>query len=285
MDWLDRTISRWRAWQVHLFCLLLTAGLGAVDYYSGFEASFSVFYLMPLSTAAWYLRGGEGYVYSVLAALVWTLSNVLAGESLSHPALYWWNGAVRSGFFLIVCHLLRKLRVLLDRERQLSRRDHLTGLLNVRAFSEALTAELARAARGTAPLGLAFIDLDRFKEVNDAKGHSEGDRVLVEVARCLGANLRRSDTIARMGGDEFGIILPECTVDNVGLVGQKLLQRLRELSLMQGWPVSASIGVVVREGPSSDDRAEELIRQADNLMYRAKEQGRDSLVVDLYKAD
>lgn len=285
MVWFDRIFRRLATWQIHIFSVAFISFLGLIDYQTGVEVSFSVFYLLPISIVAWYIKNRSCYGYSVLAAVVWDTSNVLAGEVLSLPIFYIWNGTVRLAFFLTVSSLLQQLRALLDRERELSRRDYRTGLLNARAFGEALQAEHSRSARKERPLGLAFIDLDRFKKVNDEMGHAEGDRVLVEVARTLEAHLRRSDTIARMGGDEFAVILPECSLGDAGLVAEKLVDCLRQLSLRESWPVTASVGVVVNEAPATSDDLAALVRSSDHLMYRVKERGRDSFLVESYSAN
>jgi diguanylate cyclase (GGDEF)-like protein len=282
MVWFDKIFRRMTAWQVHAFCWAFIFFLGLLDYRTGVEASFSVFYLLPISVVAWYVKNPSCYAYSVLAAIVWDASNVLAGEVLSMPIFYVWNGTVRLAFFLTVSSLLQQLRALLDRERELSRRDYRTGLLNTRAFREALEAEHSRSTRKERPLGLAFIDLDNFKKVNDEMGHAEGDRVLVEVARTLEKHLRRSDIIARMGGDEFAVILPECSLVDAGQVAEKLVSCLRELSARESWPVTASVGVVVNETPAAQDNLTALVRSSDHLMYRVKEQGRNSFVVEPY---
>lgn len=278
----DRFFRKMKSWQVHVFSLFFILMLGYLDYSTGVEASFSVFYLLPISVVAWYIPNHSCYLYSLLAAIIWDYSNVLAGEFLSLPVLYFWNGIVRLFFFLTVSDLLQRLRRLLDRERALSRRDHCTGLWNSRAFLETLKAEHSRSARTSRPLGLAFIDLDHFKSVNDTMGHAEGDRVLVEVAHTLKENLRRSDVIARMGGDEFAIILPECDIDDAHQVAEKLVNCLRALSAQQGWPVTASVGVIVHEIPHPSDDLADLVRRSDHLMYQVKEQGRDSFLVCPY---
>ena len=267
---------------MHLFCLLSTLVMGLLDYLTGYEASFSVFYLAPVSISAWYLHTGSAYLYCLLGAAVWNGANVLAGETFHHPIIYVWNAIVRLFFFWTTAALLQRLRSLLDRERDLSRRDYRTGLLNARAFHEALRAEHSRSARKSRPLGLAFIDLDHFKQVNDEMGHDEGDRVLVEVARTLESHLRASDIIARLGGDEFAVILPECPLEDAEQVGTKLVTCLRELSRKEGWPVTASVGVVVQTEPTTDDDLKEFLKSSDTLMYKVKEQGRDSFLVASY---
>lgn len=275
----DRVLTKLSVLQLHFFCGLAILVLGLLDFHTGVEASFSVFYLIPVSVMAWYVKAKSCYLYALIAALVWDYSNILAGEALSHPALYFWNGTVRLVFFLTVASLLRQLRALLDKEREFSRRDYRTGLWNARAFKEALAVEHSRAQRQKQPFTLAFIDLDHFKTVNDTRGHEEGDRVLVKVAETLKGVLRRSDVLARLGGDEFVAILPGCDREAASRVGDKLNAAVRETSLENGWPVTASIGLLVHPEARSDDDLKALLRHSDELMYRVKEKGRDSFLV------
>lgn len=279
MIYLDRVLRKLKPLQVHLLCSLAILGLGYLDYETGVEASFSVFYLLPISVMAWYVNSYACYLYSVMAAIVWDYSNVLAGEVLSLPAFYIWNGSVRLAFFLTVSSLLRQLRDLLRREREFSRRDYRTGLWNARAFKEHLAMEHLRALRHEQPFSLAFLDLDHFKAVNDTMGHEEGDRVLLQVAETLKAGLRRSDIIARLGGDEFVVILPDCGLEAAKQVAEKIVHSIREMSQKHDWPVTASVGVLVHSSPQRDDNLKDLLRLSDELMYRVKQKGRDSFIV------
>lgn len=275
----DRVLTKLSVLQLHVLCGLTILILGLLDYETGVEASFSVFYLIPISVMAWYVKGKSCYIYAVTAAVVWDYSNLWAGEALSHPAFYFWNGTVRLLFFLTVASLLRQLRALLDKEREFSRRDYRTGLWNARAFKEALAVEHVRAQRQKQSFTLAFIDLDHFKSVNDTRGHEEGDRVLVKVAESLKGVLRRSDVLARLGGDEFVAILPGCDREAASHVGDKLNAAVREMSREHGWPVTASIGLLVHPEARPDDDLKALLHHSDELMYRVKEKGRDSFLV------
>ena len=163
-------------------------------------------------------------------------------------------------------------------QEQLSRQayqDDLTGLANRALFRDRLDHAGARTARSNGSLSLLLIDLDGFKQVNDSLGHDAGDRVLCEVARRFATVLRPEDTLARFGGDEFGVLL-EGALDNQAVaVAQRLLRTLSEpLVVADGeFAVGASIGIVVhREGAANSDQ---MIRNADIAMYAAKEAGRN----------
>jgi diguanylate cyclase (GGDEF)-like protein len=160
--------------------------------------------------------------------------------------------------------------------------DPLTGLGNRRRLDRELEVHLARCERYGARGALIVLDLDHFKAVNDSLGHEVGDLLLVEVAELLLARLRSTDLVARMGGDEFAILLPEADEEAARLVAQDLVARVGVHGRVPGAArraVTASVGVVmVPEGAVSTS---ELLSRADKAMYEAKERGRDGYVLAL----
>jgi diguanylate cyclase (GGDEF)-like protein/PAS domain S-box-containing protein len=154
--------------------------------------------------------------------------------------------------------------------------DSLTDLPNRRLFRDRLEHEVMKAQRAGLFVALLFIDLDRFKEVNDTLGHHSGDLLLVEASRRICSFVRATDTVARLGGDEFTVIMSDLfDTDRVGEVAQSMLT-----ALAQPFPIgkdsvyiSASIGITIF--PSDTDNIESLLRNADQAMYAAKEQGRN----------
>lgn len=154
--------------------------------------------------------------------------------------------------------------------------DSLTGLPNRRLFRDRLESELKKSRRFNADIALLFIDLDRFKEVNDLHGHDAGDQLLKESAARITRCVRESDTIARLGGDEFTIVLNDVDdISNVERVAQKVISTLSEPFRINGdeTHISASIGITVFPLDAHD--SEELIRNADQAMYAAKSAGRN----------
>lgn len=174
-------------------------------------------------------------------------------------------------------------RLAAEMEHQ-ARHDHLTGLPNRLYFEEALQAALLQAEESGKMVGLLYIDLDRFKRINDTLGHATGDALLQQVARRLENHLRSNDTLARMGGDEFAVILGNLEIpqDAVG-VAQRLIAALEKAIVVEGRElfISASIGISMY--PRDGDTAEEIRRKADTALYRSKDRGRDAL--QLYTAD
>lgn len=260
---------------------LVTIGLiGVLDYVTGVDASFALFYLVPVSMAAWWIGGGAGFACSVLSAATWFLANDLAGAQYTSGFLSIWNTGIRLAFFLVTTLLLVRIHNMLTREQSISRIDYLTGAFNVRAFHEIAEAECLRATRYPQPLTLAYIDLDGFKNINDRYGHRVGDKVLQVVAQTLRAGVRRPDTVARLGGDEFALLLPQ--TDSVS--AQIFLPRLRDelLTAMRrnSWRVTFSIGALTC--PTAPAALSDAVSEADELMYEVKRSGRDAIRYGVY---
>lgn len=178
----------------------------------------------------------------------------------------------------------RQLEEQLEQSRRdldyLARHDKLTGLPNRMLFHERLQQDLLRTRRERSMMAVLFIDLDRFKYVNDTFGHEIGDLLLVHVAQAIQGLLREVDTVARIGGDEFIVIVYGMTHDeHATLVAEKIIAQLQQPVLIKGnvCEIGASIGISISPLHSSD--AEILLKQADAAMYHVKEKGRNSYLV------
>jgi diguanylate cyclase (GGDEF)-like protein/PAS domain S-box-containing protein len=155
--------------------------------------------------------------------------------------------------------------------------DALTGLPNRRLFRDRLTVALAYARRMKRPLGVMFLDLDRFKYVNDTLGHSLGDELLKAVAGRLRAVLREEDSIARMGGDEFTVLLADLpNPDEAAKVAQKLLDTIAQTMCVEEHELFITTSIGIAFFPNDGDTAESLLKNADQAMYRAKDAGRNA---------
>lgn len=149
--------------------------------------------------------------------------------------------------------------------------DCLTGIKTRRYFLEAIRAEWNRASRVGRPFSLVLIDLDKFKAVNDALGHLEGDLLLARVGRILEQRVRHSNVVARYGGDEFVVLMPETSVDQAQILAERLRTALAGDPLLTRREVTASLGVA--SFPLHGATVEEIIRQADQAMYDSKTAG------------
>lgn len=258
-----------------MLSLLLVAAFGLVDWLSGPEVYVHIIYLVPIALAAWHIGQRAGAFISLSAALVWLWADWGAGHLYSHPAIPFWNDAMHLLAFLLFGYLVSAFREALHSARRQATRDPLTGLLNKRAFAKAAERELKRSRRYRHPLGLLFLDLDHFKEVNDTLGHAAGDAVLRCVAFVMKADLRDTDVLARMGGDEFVALLvesgPDATERAVANLRQRLLGAMAEMES----PVTFSIGVV--SFPRAPGSIDAMVDAADRLMYRVKQEGRNAV--------
>ena len=169
----------------------------------------------------------------------------------------------------------------LDRLHKLADHDTITGLFNRRRFEEEVAREVAVARRRKQAGALILLDLDNFKDVNDAQGHACGDQVLREVASILQSRVRRTDTVGRLGGDEFAALLPETSAGEARSIADEVREALRAHRFAFGGPgirVTTSVGVVSIDGTETEG---ELLVSADMAMYAAKEAGRDQVQVHL----
>ncbi len=164
---------------------------------------------------------------------------------------------------------------------QLVLEDSLTGLYNRRYFNRALKSEIERSSREHHHFGLAIIDIDHFKQVNDTWGHDSGDEVLKAAAIIMNRNIRQSDTLVRIGGEEFAAIMPNIrhrvakdVMDRLRLDIEKAIIEVNSNQLH----VTVSIGVAVRE-PNQFLSSDELFKQADQALYQAKNKGRNKVML------
>jgi diguanylate cyclase (GGDEF)-like protein len=253
--------------------MVLLTGLGVIDHVTGPELSISILYLMPVLLASWYVGRRAGVVLATLSTLTWLIADFTAGAHYTRPEIRYLNAAGLYGFLLIIALMFASLRHAFARERALSRVDFLTGVANARAFSELAELEKHRARRYAHPITVAYVDIDDFKQINDRFGHPTGDALLVWVGKTLRENLRDTDAVARIGGDEFAILLPETGEQAGDKVLQKLHAVLQNRMDEHGWPVTFSIGAVTFM--SAPDTLDEMVSEADRLMYAAKRAGKN----------
>ncbi|MFH1176678.1 MAG: GGDEF domain-containing protein [Acidobacteriota bacterium] len=253
---------------------MLLGGIAFVDYLSGPEISFSIFYLLPVAEVAWYVSRSSGVGLSLIAAAAWLIVDLNSGQSYSHPLIPYWNALVRLGFFVLFAVALDRLKGALAATARLARLDPLTGVANPRVFREILSRELDQARRFGRPFTLVFLDCDNFKELNDRRGHGEGDEVLRVVAETITATARRVDVVGRLGGDEFAVLLPETGGSSCGVFVARLRVALAGAMRDREFPITFSIGAATFAIAPRD--ADEAIRLADQLMYKAKNGGKDA---------
>ncbi|PYO14318.1 MAG: GGDEF domain-containing protein [Gemmatimonadetes bacterium] len=251
------------------------AGVGYVDVATGPELTPILGYLLPIVPVAWYAGTRPAAILAGAGALAALLAEVFAPGGHVHGLVLVWNAAMRLAELLLVAWLVARWRAADERARELERTDPLTGAVNVRALYGLAAVEIARARRYRHPFTVAFIDLDEFKVVNDRLGHGAGDAVLRTVARALSAVLRVSDVVARVGGDEFVVLLPETGTAPARLAIEKLRQAIAGIVPAHGWRLTASIGVATYLVPP--ESVDALVGIADQLMFVAKQNGKNAV--------
>jgi len=256
--------------------LTYTALLGIVDYLTAEEFMLTLFYLMPIFFVAWFAGRNAGIALALVSTLTWMVVNNYTAINFFSM----WKITTSLGYFLIISILFSKLRQMFDYVRNLSQTDHLTGLLNRRAFLQILANEILRQGRNNQPLTLAYIDIDNFKDINDNFGHTKGDYILQLVAGSFVQSLRKTDIIARLGGDEFAILLPDMDQLAAQAVIPKVQEHFQNNIYQHKLEVTLSIGVLTcLQSPVS---ADEMITLADNLMYEVKRGGRNGVHYAVY---
>ena len=255
------------------FCIIALVGI--LDHLTGPELFVSIFYFIPIFLVTWFTERWVGIMISIASALTWLLADFTSGHTYSHPAIPYWNMSVRLGTFLVITFLLSTLKHALEHEEELARTDSLTGVANRRYLIELASAEINRAGRYKHPFTVVHIDLDNFKTVNDRFGHNVGDALLRSVVSTIRNNIRATDIVARFGGDEFIILLPETGPESAGVITDKIQKISLDLMQKNQWPVTLSLGVATFILPPST--VDEMLKISDGLMYAAKNNGKNKI--------
>lgn len=246
-------------------------GVGFVDYATGRDIRVIALYFLPLAYAGYHLSYRGAIAASFLGDVVWSF--VFYGEATHdrHLVVYAIDFLLQGAAFLAISCLVARLAELLAREKAASRTDALTRLDSRVAFVEKAGVALSLCQRHARPVTVAFIDLDRFKQVNDREGHARGDQLLRTCGQVLRGSLRASDIAARHGGDEFVVLLPETGVADGQLFCEQLRHALDRQQEFLSSGVTASIGVVVDE--RAHHTLDHLVEEADEQMYESKRAG------------
>ena len=249
-----------------LVCCLF---VGVVDLSTPHEYIFSFIYILPILFTTWFAGKRAGFLVSLICT---AFLSYHFHESL-FAAL--WNNLLMLGIFCVLTTMLFRIRQLLETESSLARTDPLTGAMNLRSFSELVEYETLILQREFSPFSIAYFDIDNMKQVNDQYGHRKGDELLKAVVKCLAQNLRKTDIIARIGGDEFTIFYPATDQKAVKVVTQKVMQDINELSKSNNWPTTISMGVVTCTNGACG--LDEMLENADKLMYEVKNGGKNDV--------
>lgn len=266
---------------VALVAVVSVAAIGAADLVTGDEIRIFPLYFLPLTVVAWHFGKVAAFVGSLLMTIVWVGAIYLGGRSYSTAGVWVVNFVAQAATFLTISLLVALLREAMLRERSLGRVDVLTGLPNRRAFFEEGEGVLSTCNRHGRAATLAYIDLDNFKRANDQFGHQHGDAVLRKVADVLAHSLRGGDVTGRIGGDEFVVLLPETTIDTAGAALEKVRRTLNRDPLLSSAGVTVSIGAINYERAPID--LDEMMRAADDVMYRVKGTSKDRVRMEVQR--
>jgi diguanylate cyclase len=256
-------------YQVVIYCFLIGMSGGAISVYSANRImTLATIACLLLPMTGWFLlQGGQLSVGLAIGAIIFFLSAIRAGKVLSHT--------LDKSFML--SHELIEAK---EAAEELALKDELSGLNNRRAFYEKGKIFSEYCQRNGELLSVIIMDLDHFKKINDKFGHAAGDATIRQVGRVLQQVIRKSDLCARIGGEEFGIIMMTSVADGAAQFAEKLRQMISGMPITfndEQFAVSASFGVAV----GSFD-LDTLMRRADAAMYQAKETGRNRVICDRY---
>ena len=253
-------------------------------------------------TASWVLKHGRELLSGDLSKDS-RITGLAVGSAVAFPlvsrgktvgALVGLDPTPSSSMPTLTAPTLNALRILLEpqaialenaltiqRAESLSVTDDLTRLYNSRYLNQVLRRETKRASRSGRPLSLLFIDLDGFKQVNDTWGHLSGSKALVEAAGLIRGCARETDVVARFGGDEFSVILPDTGREGAVSVATRVRERVAEHTFLKtdGLTVRLTASVGLATLPDVAGSAEELVRAADKAMYRVKDAGKNGIHV------
>jgi diguanylate cyclase (GGDEF)-like protein len=233
------------------------------------------FYLWPMLVAAYFLGRREVAANLAFATAACAVSLALWVDPGLRVAMFVAVLAIVGVATAVIVMLREQVLALVLRLRTLASHDSLTGALNRGAFEQRLESELARARRGSDTLSLVIFDVDHFKRLNDSFGHAAGDAALRSIGDIVASTMRRSDVFGRLGGEEFGLLLPDTGIAGAAAVADKLRRRFAAPRAEQR-PLTVSFGVAEVHGGASTARA--MFDDADRALYAAKRAGRDRVM-------
>ena len=256
--------------------LALIAATEIADYALGPDVQLTAIYAFGPIATAWCSTRRDAIAVAAVAAFVGTGLHWANGTVVSEPIPLLLTLFFRFSSLAILAALVSQVRTTTERLEVLSMRDELTGLLNRRALIERLEEEISRSQRQETPLSLIYADVDEFKQVNDRFGHSVGDQYLIQAGETLTASLRPTDHVARMGGDEFVVILPETDSAGAKALAARISEGLADLERTYGTGMSLGITSFA----SAPESVESAISAGDHEMYAAKRARQASRAAD-----
>ncbi|MEA2493066.1 MAG: hypothetical protein QOJ29_977 [Thermoleophilaceae bacterium] len=269
-------------WAFPTACLGATLLITLAIYYSDrVDSPYSFYFVLVAMFSAYFLSTGQLVLQSAFIAIAYPIAITAMGggeQSAQRWLLMVWTVIV-VGVFIAV--LRRRMTNLVGRLSSAASTDPLTGLLNRRGFKDVFDLEIERSRRSGRPCALLIGDLDHFKRVNDMLGHPAGDERLERFGRLLVASKRRIDAAARMGGEEFALLLPETDEHGAYVIAERMRHKVRDAFAPDQLALTVSFGVAAY--PTHGATGDQLLVAADQALYVAKELGRDRTAI--YRAE
>ncbi len=273
-----RWANRLPAWSLRAALAFGTVHITGVAYFSAESPSPLVFfYLWVFLFSSYFFTRAQTIRQIAFVGIAY--GGLLAAAPPAKSVLAWW--LVGMGTLVVAAILIITMReradLLIARLYDAARKDPLTGMLNRRGFRELLDLELERSHRGEAAMAVLVGDIDRFKEVNDRSGHHVGDAVLQRAAAVLESSRRQIDVAARVGGEEFALVLPDTDAAGAYVLAERLRCAFQEE--FSGDPIPITISFGIAGLPTHGETAGALLRAGDEALYGAKENGRNRTVI------
>ena len=266
--------------KIQITAAALMGAIFLLDHLAASQIMLGIYYVFPIALMSW--AGGMlwGSLFSLLALGLSLMTGFDVGHPFIKPLYFYIDTFSSLAAFLLVAYLTSRFSNTHHKLQILARQDFITGIMNRIGFYEMLNLEINRQIRYGYPFALALIDCDNFKSVNDTLGHQEGDSLLATVATTLNNGMRKTDVVARLGDDEFALILTSVTKTESAGVVEKLQRMLNKSMQEHQWNITFSIGVMVFS--SAPDSVGHALEVTDKLMYEVKQAGKNSVRIETY---
>ena len=233
-------------------------------------------YLRCKPVAKWFMKLAAFWlIWTISLSILLSSNKNLINQNVSYTLLFLGVGFMEYFLLEYVKHSNEALR----RYKENSTKDYLTGLNNTRTFDDLLNESFKNARDRNEKLSCLMIDIDHFKRVNDTYGHAAGDIVLKELGAILSKNCRNLDVVGRVGGEEFCVILKDCTIDGAFEIGSRIKDEVKKhnFKIDENHNINITVSVGIATYPDSVGELDALTKEADNALYIAKQTGRDKV--------
>lgn len=248
--------------------LLIVVILGFFDWVTSADYSFTLLYLVPLFLVAGRAGRIGGALVAGTSAVAYFWGRVPNAGAVPQMLAQIWNSLTALVVFLVVHELLYLYKQARDEQTARDWIDPVSGAGNARYLFAAVGHEMSRAKRFGRPFSIAYMDVDGLRAVNEKTGRLGGDTLLGLIAKTVARNIRHADVMARVGGDEFVLLLPETDREEAEPVVERITQVLADIFEHDGWPASLTVGVATFTTPP--DTADAAVKDAESVMYAAK---------------